>query len=138
MRREGYAAGFTSISLAILVGSGTVSPNSRRVSRWPEIASRMFRSVSSKVFPVVTQPGRSGTYAAQLVAARSKMTAYFRFMLSPPDPLLSGWISRSFRQLIARMAGNGDHVGFRRVLVMGMAADRKSTRLNSSHLGISY
>src|ERR1039457_4819164 len=88
-----YAAGVTSISPAMLVGSGAISPNSRRVSRWPEIASRMFRSVSSKVRPVVTQPGRSGTYAAQFVSARSKMTAYFRFILSPPDPLPSGWIS---------------------------------------------
>src|ERR1035437_6170737 len=54
----------------------------------------MFRSVSSKVFPVVTQPGRSGTYAAQLCSARSKMTAYFRLIFLPPDPRPSGWISK--------------------------------------------
>lgn len=56
-----YAAGVTSISLATLVGSGMASPNSRSVWRCPEIASRTFNSVSSKVFPVLTQPGRSGT-----------------------------------------------------------------------------
>src|SRR5260370_15792783 len=48
------------MSLATLVGCGIGSPNSRSVCRWPEIASRTFCSVSSKVFPVVTQPGRSG------------------------------------------------------------------------------
>lgn len=51
----------------------------------------MFRSVSSKVFPVVTQPGKSGTYAAQFVSARSKMTAYFRLIFSPPDPQPFHW-----------------------------------------------
>jgi hypothetical protein len=42
----------------------------------------------------VTQPGKSGTYAAQFVSARSKITAYFRFILSPPDSQPSGWISK--------------------------------------------
>jgi Family of unknown function (DUF5343) len=78
-----HAAGVTSISLATLVGSGIGSPNSRSVWRCPEIASRTFSSVSSKVLPVLTQPGRSGTYAPQFAFACSKMTAYFRFILSP-------------------------------------------------------
>jgi hypothetical protein len=56
-----YAAVKTSISRAKLTGAGAGSPNSRRVRRWPWIASRMFRSVSSRVLPVEMQPGRSGT-----------------------------------------------------------------------------
>ncbi len=71
------AAGVASISLTTLVGSGTGSPNSRRARRCPEIASRMFRSVSSKVRPVLMHPGRSGTYAAQFVSACSKITDSF-------------------------------------------------------------
>jgi hypothetical protein len=85
MASRAYAAGVTSISLATLVGSGTGSPTSRSVWRCPKIASRTFRSVSSNVLPVLTQPGKSGTYAAQFVSVCSKMTAYFRFILSSPS-----------------------------------------------------
>lgn len=56
-----HAAGEISISLATVVGSGTGSPNSRSVVRCPSIASRILRSVCSRVGPVVIQPGKSGT-----------------------------------------------------------------------------
>jgi hypothetical protein len=90
-----YAAGVISTSFATVVASGTGSPNSRRVWMCPEIASRIFRSVSSNVLPLVTQPGKSGTYAAQLVSAGSKITAYFLVTTYPPDPQPSESISTS-------------------------------------------
>src|SRR6266567_218769 len=46
----------------------------------------MFTLVSSSVLPVVMHLGRSGTYAAQLFSARSKMTTYLTFISCPPDP----------------------------------------------------
>src|ERR1017187_5186290 len=57
------------------------------------MASSIILRVCCGVCPVVTQPGRSGTYAHQLLAAFSKTTAYFisaPFALLPePRPPLS-------------------------------------------------
>ncbi len=88
-----YAAGWTSISLATLVGRETGSPNSRSVFKCPSIPSRIFYSVSSRVLPVVMQPGRSGTYAAQLLSACSKITAYLTLIVCSPIPPISGSLS---------------------------------------------
>lgn len=52
-------------------------------------ASRMLISVCSRVLPVVMQPGRSGTYAAQLFSACSNKTAYFSLIAWPPAQPLS-------------------------------------------------
>ena len=78
-RRGSYAADWISISLATVVGRGIRSPNSLSVCRWPSIASRILCSVSSRVLPVVMQPG----------SACSKMTAYLTSPLSsqPLQPL---------------------------------------------------
>src|SRR5437667_8820623 len=46
-----YAADWTSISLATVVGCGIGPPNSLSVFRWPSIASRILRSISSRVPP---------------------------------------------------------------------------------------
>src|SRR5215469_17662782 len=57
------------------------------------MASRMLASVSSSVLPVVMQPGRSGTYAAQLFSAFSNKTAYLTLISPSPTLLLSRSIS---------------------------------------------
>jgi len=56
----GYGA---STYVAVVLGSGTSSPASRRASRCIATASRMLRSASSRSAPAATQPGRSGEYA---------------------------------------------------------------------------
>jgi hypothetical protein len=56
---RGYAAG-TAMDSAIVVGSGAVSPQAHAF----DVKRDGFRNqtaVSSRVLPVVTQPGRSGT-----------------------------------------------------------------------------
>lgn len=56
----------------------------------PWMASRILRSVSSNDSPVVIQPGRSGTYADQLLLACSKTTAYVMLFLL----FVAGWLYR--------------------------------------------
>ena len=108
-----------------------LSPNSRRVSRWPEVAfARMFRSVSSK--------GLSGSHAARQIGKRVRGPVGFCPLendgIFPVHCFrlqfrgLEDGFQSSFRQLVARMAGNGDHVGFRRMLVVAMAAVVRTCR----------
>ncbi len=52
-------------------GSGTGYPSSLRPSTWNSMASRMFRSASSRVFPVETQPeGRVNSWSNRLRLVR--------------------------------------------------------------------
>ena len=117
------AAGRISTSRATVVGLGAHSPYSRRVSRCPSIASRMFRSVSSRVAPVVMQPGKSGTDAAQLFSACSKMTAYRTLIAFSPVPLPSEWTS-AFRweDVVSRATRDCDDVRPGRMLEVAMAS----------------
>ena len=81
--KRGQAAGEISISFARLLGSGTGSPNSRRICRRPSIASRIFRSVASKVSPVVTSragPEHRRTSYSQLARRLPRISASSMFL----------------------------------------------------------
>src|SRR5678816_1903667 len=68
------------------LGGGGGSPKSRSVCKCPWIASRIEAIASSRVRPVETQPGRSGTYTLNVPSsAGSMMTVYsIAFILAPP------------------------------------------------------
>src|ERR1017187_10107121 len=66
------------------------------------MASSIILRVCCGVCPVVTQPGRSGTYAHQLLAAFSKTTAYFI-----SAPFASTWYALDSGSPLAATTGSG-------------------------------
>ena len=76
-----YAGGQTATYSAVAVCGGTGRWSSFNPSRWKEIASRILRSTARFVFPVATQPGRSGQYAEKLPSAFSMTTRYLLILI---------------------------------------------------------
>src|SRR2546426_6012175 len=85
-----------------------------------------------------SQPRRRRAFAAQLVIARvasGKLEAPGVLVESPPHPRRVLEIVRvRFRKIVVRLPV----IGFGRAPDEAVSRDRKSTRLNSSHLVISY
>src|SRR3712207_8560319 len=76
----------------------------------------LFRSCRVAASPVLLRPARQGGQR-----------------VDPGDPPLLGGVVHEHR------VGDGDHIGLDVTrLGLGRVADRKSTRLNSSHANISY
>ena len=63
----------TSITSSWMEG-GIGSPRSRRLSRYPSIASRTFESAAERVAPCDTQPGRDGTVATNTPSSSASIT----------------------------------------------------------------
>src|SRR5688572_24357827 len=87
------------------------------------MASRIAVSVSARVVPVATQPGRSGTYAQKFEPAFSMTTAYriAIALISSQTGLLEDTVERAGGQIVAGLARNGHPARLGGMLELTMA-----------------
>jgi len=93
-------------------------PSARSPSRCSPMASSIRRRAESSVFPVATQPGRSGTEAPQSLSGSRLMRTRYRSVRAGPQPLASrpdspictqsGLPKRASRLWRCRAAGTSD------------------------------
>src|SRR5690606_40397041 len=100
---------------------------------------------SSSSFSLTRLPPRSTLFPYTTLFRSQSLQSQKDFAYLKASPKDDSWWSRFWmwlRQLLGRMANEGEGMGFWEIILTrvlpGALADRKSTRLNSSHVKISY